>query len=68
MAIGSTLFGCISEVMLDSTAVVTLYFFALDGSAAMTVFAAGLTFDIFRQIPVFIKIERFVAFRTIQDQ
>jgi MFS family permease len=43
MAIGSTLFGCISEVMLDSTAVVTLYFFALDGSAAMTVFAAGFS-------------------------
>jgi len=43
MAIGSTWFGCISEVMLDSTAVVTLYFFALGGSAAMTVFVAGFS-------------------------
>ena len=42
-AIGSTLFGCVAEVMLDSSAIITLYIFALGGSGAMTVLAAGLT-------------------------
>ena len=35
--------GCVSEVLLDSTAIITLFIFALDGSASMTVLASGLT-------------------------
>lgn len=42
-AFGSTWFGCVSEVMLDSTAIVTLYIFALGGSAAATVLVAGFS-------------------------
>lgn len=42
-AFGSTWFGCVAEVMVDSTAIITLYVLALGGSAAMTVLAAGFT-------------------------
>ena len=42
-AILSTCFGCVSEILLDSTAIITLYFFALGGNASMAVLASGLS-------------------------
>ena len=42
-AIGSAWFGCVAEVLVDSSAFITLYILALGGSAAMAVFVAGFT-------------------------
>lgn len=42
-AIGSAWFGCVAEVMVDSSAFITLYILALGGSAAMAVLVAGFT-------------------------
>lgn len=42
-AIGSAWFGCVAEVLVDSSAFITLYILALGGSAAMAVLVAGFT-------------------------
>ena len=42
-AVGSTWFGCVAEVLVDSSAFITLYILALGGSAAMAVLVAGFT-------------------------
>ena len=42
-ATASALFGCISEVMLDSNTVVILYLLALGGSGTFSMFATSLS-------------------------
>ncbi|MBO4491680.1 MAG: MFS transporter [Lentisphaeria bacterium] len=42
-AVMSTLFGCISEVMLDSNTVIILYLLALGGSGTFSMFATSLS-------------------------
>lgn len=42
-AVSSTLFGCISEVMLDSNTVIILYLLALGGSGTFSMFATSLS-------------------------
>ena len=42
-AVTSTLFGCVSEVMLDSNTVIILYLLALGGSGTFSMFATSLS-------------------------